>query len=595
MTSATPPRGTDPGFLATLGRLPGTGLALTATVMAGLCEGVGLVLFVPVLEIIEGRAKDPGRGFKTLQVVFETLHLPLNLYTMLALIVALVAGSLAIVFVKDRMLARAKFRYMERLRQTLAESLFSSRWQYLSGQAGGEVVNQLLLECQRSAGGLTHQVMVVATAIQIAIFAVISAFLSWQLLVLCFLLAGLVAGLIWPLQRRSRAIGEKTNRVNRIYGFHVADFLRGSRLIRVTGSEDRILDRMQALNRTNVGILREAEVILAFAHFLVQVLTVVILASIIAVSRQAFGISTSVLLTFLLIMARMAPRFVQLQQYYQAYAVYAAAAPVVDGAIAEARAEAEDRRAGGRPFAAMRDGLALENISFRYPNEDKGAVEAVSLSIPRNTTAALVGASGAGKSTLIDLMAGLREPCSGRIAIDGVDLRELDLLSWRKRLGYVTQDVVVFNDTVRNNLLFAHPDAGEGDLRRVLDLVHMHDIVGALPDGLETVLGEGGVRLSGGQKQRLALARALIGDPQLLLLDEATSALDNESERLIQKALESIAHRLTIVVVAHRLATVRKADTIYVLEGGRIAESGAFDDLVAGKGRFSELHESQFS
>ena len=596
MVTPGAPKGREkPGFFATFGRLPRTWLALAVTVVAGLCEGLGLALFMPLLVILDGGGRDPGGGIALVKSAFAAVGMPVNLFTMLVLIVFLVGGSLLIIFAKDRLLARAKFGKMGALRKALSESLFLSDWNHLSHRAGGEVANQLLVECLRSAAGLTLQVMVVATCIQIAIFAAISAILSWKLLLLCVLLAAGVAWLIQPLHRRTKAIGEEINKANRVYGFYVADFLRGARLVRVTGSEDRVLERIQGFNQATTKEFRDAEVTRTFSYFVVQALTVAILASVIAASRQVFGIPTPTLLTFLLIMARMAPRFIQLQQYYQAYAEYAAAFSVIDDAIDSGRDQAEKRHGGARPFRAMDDGLALETVSFRYPDEDKGAVEAVSLNIPRNAMVAVVGASGAGKSTLIDLIAGLREPDSGRIAIDGVDLAEIDLVSWRRRIGYVTQDVTIFNDTVRNNLLFAHPDAGEADIRQVLDLVRMRDIVAALPNGLNTVLGEGGIRLSGGQKQRLALARALIGDPQLLLLDEATSALDNESERLIQEALESIAHRLTIVVVAHRLATVRRADMIYVMEGGRIVESGAFDALVAGKGRFSDLHDSQFS
>ena len=584
-----------PGFFSTLGRLPGTWSTLAVTVAAGLSEGLGLALFVPVLEILDNGDTTSGRGIAIVTKAFDAVGLPVNLFTLLTVVVVLISGSLAIAYAKDLMLTQAKCGYISSLRRSLADGLFRSRWDHLSKQAGGEVTNQLLIECHRSAAGLTYQVMVVATIILIAIFATITAFLSWRLMLSCFVLAGLVAGLIWPLQRRSRTIGNRTTQVNKVYGFHIAEFLRGTRLIRVTGSERRILDRMQTLNRDHVGVLRDAEMIRAFTYFVVQAFTVLILAGVIAVSHQALGISTSVLLTFLLIMARMAPRSVQLQQYYQSYSVYVPALPVVDSAISQARAEAEGRRSGGRPFVAIAESIALVDVSFSYADEEKGAVEKVSLRIGRNTMIAVVGPSGAGKSTLIDLIAGLRAPKSGRIAIDGVELGDIDLLSWRKRIGYVTQDVIVFNDTLRNNLLFAHPAAGEEDIRRVLDLVHLDDIVAALPDGLDTVLGEGGIRLSGGQKQRLALARALIGDPQLLLLDEATSALDSESENLIQKALESVAHRLTIVIVAHRLATVRKADIIFVMEEGRVVESGSFDELIAGKGRFLDLHESQFS
>ena len=582
-------------FLATLGRLPGTWRALTVTVTAGLCEGLGLTLFIPLLETLDGADEELGKASTILKTVLDTVHIPMNLFTMLAMIVVLVGGSFAIAYAKDRMLERARHGHMEALRKALGENLFHSRWHHLSRQASGDMVNNLLIECHRSAAGLIHQVMVVATIIHIAIFAVISSWLSWKLLALSIALAALVGWMIRPLHGRSRNIGNAIIKANRNYGVHIVDYLKGARLIRVTGSEHRVLEHLQGLNRTAVNTSLSSEVIRVFTFFLVQTLAVAILAGIIAVSRQGLGIPTAVLFTFLIIMARMVPRLIQLQQYYQGYVSYAAILPVVDAAIAAARDQAEERGAGGEPFRVLAHGVELHEVTFHYENETKGAVSAVSISIPRNNTVAIVGGSGAGKSTVIDLIAGLQIPDAGRITIDGVDLGRIDLLSWRKRIGYVTQDVVIFNDTVRNNLVFAHPEATEADIDEVLELTHLNDVIGELPDGLDTILSEGGVRLSGGQKQRLALARALIGDPQLLLLDEATSALDNESESLIQDALESIAHRLTIVVVAHRLATVRKADTIFVMEGGRIVESGAFDALVAGKGRFSELHESQFS
>ncbi len=582
-------------FLSTLGRLPGTWLALAVTVTAGLCEGLGLTLFIPLLETLDGGCKELGKGGVILKTVLDTVHLPMNLFTMLALIVVLVGGSFAITFAKDRMLERARHGHMEALRKALGENLFLSRWHHLSGQSSGDVVNKLLVECHRSAAGLILQVMVVATIIHIAIFAVISSLLSWRLLALTIALAALVGWMIRPLHARSRNIGDAIIKANRNYGVHIVDYLKGARLIRVTGSEQRVIERLGELNRTAVNTSLSSEVIRVFTFFLVQTLAVAILAGIIAVSRQGLGVPTAVLFTFLIIMARMVPRLIQLQQYYQGYAGYAATLPVVDAAIAAAREQTEERGVGGKPFEALEHGVELHDVTFHYENETMGAVSAVTMPIPRNNTIAIVGRSGAGKSSVIDLIAGLRIPDAGRIEIDGVDLRRIDLLSWRKRIGYVTQDVIIFNDTVRNNLVFAHPEVTEADIDQVVELTRLGDIIEALPDGLDTVLGEGGVRLSGGQKQRLALARALIGNPQLLLLDEATSALDNESETLIQEALGSISHRLTIIVVAHRLATVRKADTIFVMEGGQVVESGSFDELVARKGRFSELHESQFS
>jgi ABC-type multidrug transport system fused ATPase/permease subunit len=237
--------------------------------------------------------------------------------------------------------------------------------------------------------------------------------------------------------------------------------------------------------------------------------------------------------------------------------------------------------------------IVLDRLRFRYDNGKGAGLDGVSLRIAKNEIVAVVGSSGAGKSTLIDLLAGVQRGYEGRILVDGVELREIDLSSWRRRIGYATQDVILFNDTLRNNLLFARPDATAAEVAEALRLAHLTDLVASLPKGLDTELAEGGARFSGGQRQRIALARTLIAKPDLLFLDEATSALDSESERIIQTAIESVAHSMTIVVIAHRLSTVRKADVIHVLEDGRVVESGTFGELMAKRGRFAALHEFQ--
>ena len=188
----------------------------------------------------------------------------------------------------------------------------------------------------------------------------------------------------------------------------------------------------------------------------------------------------------------------------------------------------------------------------------------------------------------------LRRSTSGKITIDGTDLDEYNLVSWRQKVGYVAQEAVLFNDTLRNNLLLFTPNASEKDIQWAIKTSHLEEVIDNLPEGLETLVGENGVRFSGGQKQRIALARALVSNPELLVLDEATSALDNESERFIQEALESIRRSMTIVVIAHRLSTVRKADKIYVLESGSLIEEGDFESLIKVDGRFKQLHDLQF-
>jgi subfamily B ATP-binding cassette protein MsbA len=208
---------------------------------------------------------------------------------------------------------------------------------------------------------------------------------------------------------------------------------------------------------------------------------------------------------------------------------------------------------------------------------------------------ALVGPSGAGKSTLVDLIPRFYAPTSGRILIDGVDHRQLSLSSLRALTGVVSQDTVLFNDTVRNNIAYGAAERfSDEQIERAARAANAHDFIAALPDGYSTVLGERGTRLSGGQRQRLAIARALLVDPPLLILDEATSALDSESERLVQEAVDRLLAGRTVFVIAHRLSTVVDADLILVLDAGRIVERGTHAELLARRGAYYRLHSLQF-
>jgi ATP-binding cassette, subfamily B, bacterial MsbA len=236
--------------------------------------------------------------------------------------------------------------------------------------------------------------------------------------------------------------------------------------------------------------------------------------------------------------------------------------------------------------------MRFEDIHFRY-RDDAPALEGIAFTAPGGTTTALVGRSGSGKSTLLSLIPRLYDPTNGRVLIDGQDLREVSLASLRRAVSVVSQDVMLFDDTVRANIAFGRPGASEADIVAAATAAAAHDFVSALPEGYDTVVGASGGRLSGGERQRVALARAFLKDAPILLLDEATSALDAESERLVQDALARLMKGRTTLVIAHRLSTVRDADQIVVMEAGRIVETGRHDDLVARAGAYARLHRLQ--
>jgi len=237
----------------------------------------------------------------------------------------------------------------------------------------------------------------------------------------------------------------------------------------------------------------------------------------------------------------------------------------------------------------LRGEIVFDHVGYSYPHGREVALTDISLQIHAGETIAFVGESGAGKSTLMNLAIGFRAPTSGSVLLDGQDLRTLDLRSFRQQIGVVPQSTILFTGTLRDNVTYGSDHLGDEALWKILEEANLAAFVKALPEGLDTLLGENGARLSGGQRQRLAIARALVRDPRVILLDEATSALDTESERLVQEALVRLSRGRTTLIVAHRFSTIRQADRIAVLSQGRLIELGTRDELSALGGQFARL------
>ena len=255
--------------------------------------------------------------------------------------------------------------------------------------------------------------------------------------------------------------------------------------------------------------------------------------------------------------------------------------------------EKEYAPTGGAPFPGFSSNIVFHDVSLQYLAVEKPAVQNVSFEIPKGKTVAFVGASGAGKSSLLDILVRLYEPTGGIIQIDGVDLRQYSIGSWRDRLGVVSQDISIFNDTIEENIRFGSLHKTAEEIASAAKQAGLEEFIQTLPEGYQTLVGERGFRLSGGQRQRLALARALLRDPDLLILDEATSNLDSHSESLIQNALENLRSERTVLIVAHRLSTIMDADSIYVLDTGRIVEQGTHASLLAQNGAYAHFWELQ--
>jgi len=418
---------------------------------------------------------------------------------------------------------------------------------------------------------------------------------SWKLSLAALVVAPLTIGALQPVLRKLRKGYKRLGNDQGELTSLVQEVVSGVRLIKSYGAEPREEQRFVARNaafaKGYVRIGRLAMLSGPVTETLGAFTAVAILwfGALLVLSEHT--LDASELIMFLVLVMRLLQPLKQLSQVPPAAQQSLASAERIFEILDATTETALDRGTVTKP-TFERD-IRFDNVTFAY-DENGAALRDVSLVARKGEVVALVGASGAGKSTLVDLLPRFIEPTSGRITMDGVDLRDIKLDALRALTGIVSQDTVLFNDTVRANVAFGRADATQAQLDAAAGAANALAFIQALPEGWDTNLGERGTRLSGGQRQRLAIARALLSDPPILILDEATSALDAESERLVQEAIDRLLMGRTVFVIAHRLATIQHADRILVFDHGRLVEEGRHDTLLATGGAYARLHALQF-
>ena len=569
-----------------------TWISLSLMVLLGLTQGVGLLMLIPFLRLIGlGGGEDPGGLAAHIGNAFAWTGLPLTMPSILSVYVGIVAAHAMVTRYREVLNTKIIYGFTQVLRNSLYQALCRTEWLCFLRTRGSDVTHVLTSDLQR-VGFATQQLLQLAGTIIIAgVHIVVALIISVPMTLFALACGGGFLLVLRPFNRQSNTFGKRLRgSMNDMYSA-VTEHLGGMKIAKSYSLEDQheqnfrsitngVTDQMVRFTRVNAATRMYYEVGAAAA-----------LAAFFFVVVEMAHMPAANLLLIVFLFARLLPRFSMIQQCVQRIAN---ALPSFEAALEmEKRFEEMKEPLSMTTLSPLRLNreILLSSVSFRYDKKSEiWALRNVDLVIPARGTTAIVGPSGAGKSTMADLILGLLPPEQGTISINGKPLAGELLHRWRRSVGYVPQDTFLFHDTIRANLLCALPDAKDSDLRLALRLAAAEEFVSRIPEGLDAVLGDRGVRLSGGERQRIALARALLRKPSLLLLDEATSSIDTESERRIQEVIDKLRGELTMVIIAHRPSTIRRADRIVVLDHSRIIEKGRWQELMdLPKGRLRSM------
>jgi ATP-binding cassette, subfamily B, bacterial MsbA len=479
------------------------------------------------------------------------------------------------------------------LRNAMFAKLLTMPARYYDDHVSGSLISKLTYDVTQVSGAATQVVTVTVrdTIVVIGLLAVMSWY-NWKLTLLSFVVAPLIVVVMTVINRRLRSTSRSGQRAMGDMTHVAQESVQANRVVKLFGGQSyegrRFHEQANWVRRFAVKQATAAAANVPIVQFIVAMALATIIYVAIQQSRSG-ELSVGAFLSFVVAMGMLsAPikRLTGVSEYMQrGLAASESIFALLDSDSETDTGTTEIGRATGR--------LEFSHVEFYYNSDERKTLQDINLAIPAGQTVALVGKSGSGKSTLANLVPRFYTPTGGQITLDGHDLAELTLASLRANISLVSQEVVLFNDTVAANIAYGQArDVPEAEIRAAAKAAHALEFIEEMEDGFNTLIGEKGVRLSGGQRQRLAIARALLKDAPILILDEATSALDTESERHVQAALDTLMRGRTTLIIAHRLSTIEKADRIVVLQGGRIVESGTHAELLAENGVYSQLHRT---
>ncbi|UJF34308.1 ABC transporter ATP-binding protein [Paenibacillus hexagrammi] len=564
-------------------------------IIVSFIDGIGIYLLLPMLSIIGILKMDIHNMIPIpwLSKIMMSLSGVLNLPSVLAFYIFVVI--LQALLQRNQTILSMKIQqgFIRKLRWDTYRSLIEANWIFFVKKRRAEFSHILTTELARVGQG-TNFVLQLAASVIFTFIQIGFAFLLSAKLTVLILICGLAIFVFMRKNvKRAKTLGDRSSELSQVYFNGITEHFNGIKDIKSNRLEKSHLDWFQSVcnqiqsNAVNFVKLNSK------TQFFHKISAAVLVALFIFLSFEILGVSAEQLMLIIIIFSRLWPRFTSIQSSVEYIVSMFSAFQAVTNLQNQCKA-ARELTAQNYKFTEsliIEDGIRCNQVSFRYNEDEKVyALKDINLFIPARGMTAIVGKSGAGKSTLIDILMGLIQAEQGEILIDNDPLTSEMLFPLRSSISYVAQDPFLFHASIRENLMMVDPSASDEQLWEALAFSASDDFVRRLPQGIDTIIGDRGVRLSGGERQRIVLARAILRKPSILVLDEATSALDSENEKKIQEAIEHMKGKLTIIVIAHRLSTIRSADQVIVMEHGQVTQQGSYQKLSQeSKGLFSKL------
>lgn len=552
------------------------------TLVGGITDGIGLALVVPVLEIGIGANSTSSPISEYVRQAFGVFGLTPTLPWLLLSLVVVFSLKGIFTFLAEITVAFMQISIQERLRLEFTSQVVSARLPYVLRTKVGTLSNLFTTELDGTVQNVRALTTLAGAVILFGIYVSAALAADWRTGVVAVVVAGLVLGIFVSINRKTRVVSHEVSNRNAKIQDLVLQAFNNIKFLKATHSYGRLIDHLGQAIGERRGFHKVRQSLKAIVTSAMEPFAILVIAAFILYSISVRGESLGAALLPLLFLYRSVGRAGEIQKAWHSF--LATSGPVT--AFNAARVELANERENfpDTPCPPLKKTISMADVSYSYDNsEDALVLKNVTLDMAANTVIGITGQTGAGKTTVVDLLCGLLPAQSGSVSWDEFNYDALDLTTLRARIGYVTQDPVVFNDTIANNITL-WDDQGDDEfrqarLREAAKAAHCLEFIEATEDRFETQVGERSYRMSGGQRQRLAIARELYRDPEILIFDEGTSSLDAETEAAIQATLDSLRARKTVIIIAHRLSTLRRCDQIFVLDGGQLIESGNWDDL----------------